>query len=64
MSNQLLSSSMKTMLNLREEPCLTFVNVHKTSLLSKPPLRQVQKTVMFKHFEELMKQCKMKSLNV
>ena len=37
MSNQLLSSSMKTMLNLREEPCLTFVNVHKTSLLSKSP---------------------------
>ena len=64
MSNQLLSSSMKTMPNLREEPCLTFVNVHKTSPLNKLPLRQVQKAVMFKPFEELMKQYKMKSLNI
>ena len=56
MSNQLLSSSMKTMPNLRDEHCLTFVNVHKTSLLSKSPLRQLQTAVMFKPFKELMKQ--------
>ena len=46
MSNQLLSPAMKTITNLREEPCLTLVNVHKTSLLSKSPLRQVQKAVI------------------
>ena len=37
---------MKTITNLREEPCLTLVNAHKTSLLSKSPLRQVQKAVI------------------
>ena len=56
MSNQLLSSSRKTMPNLREDHCLTFVNVHKTSLLSKSTLRQVQTTAIFKSFNELMKQ--------
>ena len=56
MSNQLLSSYMKTMPDLRDEHCLTFVNVHKTSLLSKSPVRQVQTAVIFKPFKELMKQ--------
>ena len=61
-SNQFPSSSMKTVPNLREEHCFAFVNVHKTSSLSKSYLRQVQTTVMFKSLKELMKQQKTKVL--